>query len=88
MRYFKVTLTIVLLFAGMLSFGQTPDLYPPTVPEPIGFSLYNAVLYILLPLGIIVAFFVYGYSQKKKKQERKERKDKMQDKNSANTNVN
>jgi hypothetical protein len=88
MKYRTFTFTIFLLLTGMLSVAQTPDLYPPTVPEPVGFSLYNAVLYILLPLGIIVAFFVYGYAQKKKKQERNSRKQNQQEKNSNKTHTN
>jgi hypothetical protein len=85
MNYRKLKYTLFLLIAGVMSYAQTPDLYPPTVPEPVGISFYNIVLYVLLPLGIIVAFFVYGYAQKKKKQERKERKDKKQDNTKTHT---
>lgn len=65
-------LTTLMVFAsGMVSTAQSPDLYPPTVPEPVE----NPVLYIVLTLAIIAIYLIYRNSQNKRR-----KKDKQQNK--------
>ena len=62
---------LFLLLAAQPVLGQHPDQYPPPVPEAVNFDLFNLILYILLPLALIIAYFLYQNSQKKKRQQKK-----------------
>ncbi len=63
--YQKLTYSIFFLLAGMVALAQHPDQYPPPVPETIDINLFNIILYIVLPLTLVVAFFWYRNYQKK-----------------------
>ncbi|HKJ78615.1 MAG TPA: hypothetical protein VKA10_03725 [Prolixibacteraceae bacterium] len=68
----KKLVTLLALFLSILqSMAQTPDMYPPPEPEPVDFSLFNIILYIVLPVILIVAYFLYRKSVKKKKMDKK-----------------
>jgi len=72
----KILLNIGFVFLLVqTAFAQTPEHYPPNEPEPIDFSLQNIILYIILPLVLIVAYFLYRKKKlkdaKKKEEEKK-----------------
>lgn len=69
----KITSAILFLLAVIVVSGQAPDHYPPTVPEPVDITPFNLVLYILLPIALIVAFYMYQRSQKKKRRKEQNR---------------
>lgn len=70
MRYTRLLTTILILVSVMATFGQSPDLYPPTVPEPVE----NPVLYIVLTLAVIAIYLIYRNSQNKKRKKDKQNK--------------
>ena len=57
--------------------AQTPDHYPPVDPEPVDFSLFNIILYILLPLLLIGGYLFYRRSRKKAKKKKEEEQSKQ-----------
>ena len=65
---------IIFLLIAVTSFAQTPDFYPPTVPEQIEITLFNIILYVIVPLLIIAAYFLYKKSQKKRRDKKKNEK--------------
>lgn len=54
---------ILLMFVAN---AQTPDMYPPPVPEPVELNIFNVILYILTPVILIVVFIYYRRWLKKK----------------------
>lgn len=46
--------------------AQTPQNYPPPVPEPFEINLFSVLLYIVLPLMIVVAYIWIRKSKRKK----------------------
>ena len=68
----KRILIPVLLFLFAQSYAQTPDMYPPPVPQPVEFTGLNVVLYIVLPLLLIVSFILYRRWIKKKRKKNNE----------------
>jgi hypothetical protein len=62
----KIIGWLSIIFIGSTSSAQSPDMYPPTVPEPVK----NPVLYIALTLAVIAIYFIYRYSQKKKRKKK------------------
>ncbi len=61
----KVATFLILLMAHLFVAGQSPDMYPPPVPKPVDIDIFNIVLYIVLPILIVVAYFAYRNWQKK-----------------------
>ncbi|WP_372933595.1 hypothetical protein [Mariniphaga sediminis] len=74
MIFRKLVVVFSFLVFGIKAYSQSPDMYPPTVPEQVEFDLFNIVLYIILPLAIFATYFGYRYS-KRKKQRKKEEKE-------------
>lgn len=70
----KIKYSIISILLAVKTFAQSPDFYPPTVPEQIEITPFNVVLYVIIPLLIILAYYLYRNSQKKKRQEKKENK--------------
>ncbi len=70
----KIIYGISGLLLSVISYAQSPDMYPPPVPERIDINLFNLILYILLPIGLIIAYLWYQKSQRKKRQNKKEDK--------------
>ena len=66
----KIIGWLSIIFIGSTSSAQSPDMYPPTVPEPVE----NPVLYILLTVAVIAIYFIYRYSQKRKRNKEKDNK--------------
>ena len=62
----KIIFFLTFLLIGMVIFAQAPDFYPPTVPEKIEINIFNIILYIVLPIGLVAVYFWYQRSQKKK----------------------
>lgn len=65
----KLVIALLMLFAGVDALAQTPDMYPPPVPEPIEPTLFNIILYLVLP-ALMIAFYFY-YRRKKRKEKRR-----------------
>lgn len=63
----KLLSGFLLMILVATAYAQAPDHYPPTVPQPVDITLFNLILYIVLPIGLVVAFFWYQRSQKKKR---------------------
>ena len=66
----KIIGWLLIIFIWKTSTAQSPDMYPPTVPEPVE----NPVLYILLTVAVIAIYFIYRYSQKRKRNKEKDNK--------------
>jgi hypothetical protein len=56
---------LVLLLVQLHVTGQTPDMYPRPVPQPVGIDTFNIILYIVVPILIVVAYFAYRNWKKK-----------------------
>lgn len=65
MKQIKSFISLLFIFFVVRLNAQTPDHYPPVEPEPIDFSLFNIILYIVLPLLLIGGYLLYRRSQKK-----------------------
>jgi hypothetical protein len=61
----KVTTLLILVMAHLFVAAQSPDMYPPPVPKPVDIDIFNIILYIVLPILIVVAYFAYKNWQKK-----------------------
>ena len=72
MKQIKSVLSLLLFFLVFRLNAQTPDNYPPVDPEPVDFSLFNIVLYILLPLLLIGGYLLYRRSRKKAEKRKEE----------------
>lgn len=69
--HLRILIIFSLLKMGIQSFAQTPEHYPPPVPQPVEVNLLSIILYVVLPIGIIAAWYFYQRSQKKKFNENK-----------------
>jgi Zn-dependent protease len=63
--HLKVISLLIFLMAHIIVAAQSPDMYPPPVPKPVDIDIFNIVLYIILPILIVVAYFAYKNWQKK-----------------------
>jgi len=70
----KLLSALLMLIAGLPAWAQTPDMYPPPVPEPIEPTLFNIILYAVMPVLIIV-FYIY-YRRKKRKENQNQKPEK------------
>ena len=68
--YRKLLLIIAGIYCTAIVIAQSPDLYPPTVPKAVDVNLFNIILYIVLPVALVAAFFMYQRSQKKKQNQK------------------
>gem|GEM_PF-6938645 len=68
MRLKFTALLIFIMVAQIFVSGQSPDMYPPPVPQPVEVDTLNIILYIVLPALIVVAYFAYKNWQKKQNQ--------------------
>jgi hypothetical protein len=75
----KLIYSLFLLLIMMAALAQTPDHYPPTVPRQVDVSLFNLILYIVLPIGIVAAWFWYQRSLKNKQRKKREERGKGND---------
>jgi predicted tellurium resistance membrane protein TerC len=66
----KIIGWLLFIFIGTTSSAQAPDMYPPTVPEPVE----NPVLYIVITLAVIVIYLIYRYTQNKKRKKKNQNK--------------
>jgi len=76
----KQIISILSLLIFVLVFqlnAQTPDHYPPVDPEPVDFSLFNIILYILLPMLLIGGYLLYRRSRKKAEKKKEEEQSKQ-----------
>lgn len=70
MKYTSLLTTILIFSFGMATLGQSPDMYPPTVPEPVE----NPLLYIGLTIAVIVIYLLFRHSQNKKRKKESQNK--------------
>ena len=66
MIFKKLVVVFSFLASGIKAYSQSPDMYPPTVPEQVEFDLFNIVLYIILPLAIFCHLFWIPLFKKEK----------------------
>jgi heme/copper-type cytochrome/quinol oxidase subunit 2 len=66
MNYRKIVTTLMLIFIWRMMPAQAPDMYPPTVPEPVE----NPVWYIIITVAVIAIYLVYRYSQNQKRKKK------------------
>ena len=64
----KKYLTILSLFFNATLFAQQPEFYPPTGQEPPELTLFNIILYFVMPILVLVFYLVWRKSKKKKKE--------------------
>jgi amino acid transporter len=62
----KILATIFFLFIILATFAQSPEMYPPPVPEPVELTLFNIILYFVSPVALIVFYIFYRRSKRKK----------------------
>ncbi len=62
----KLMTFLALLITALTASGQTPEMYPPPVPEPLELTPLNVILYIVIPV-LLVIFLIY-YRRRKRKQ--------------------
>jgi len=62
----KLLTLLFLLHAIVAAMAQTPEMYPPPVPEPVQLTLFNIILYFVLPIAMIVFYIFYRRSKSKK----------------------
>lgn len=67
---FLITFTLALLSMIGIAVGQSPQMGPHPVPVPVEPSLFNIILYILVPLAAVI--FYYYYRKKKRKERDKQ----------------
>lgn len=75
--YRKIILSTAGLLLTAITYAQAPDMYPPTVPERVDVNPLNIILYIVLPIALVVIFFWYQRSQKKKNRQKLDERDKQ-----------
>ena len=63
MKQRKIFTTLTLLLIWITAFAQAPDMYPPTVPEPVE----KPVLYIAATIAVIATYLIYRYTQNRKR---------------------
>lgn len=68
----KFLTSLFLLFAMVAAMAQTPDMYPPPVPEPVDLTLFNIILYFVIPVAMIVFYIYYRRSKRKKRNKNSE----------------
>lgn len=62
----KVLLTAMLMFLAVyILMAQTPSHYPPPVPEPVVPSLFNIILYVLVPVALLIYLIYYRRKRQK-----------------------
>jgi len=57
---------LTLLIAALTASGQTPEMYPPPVPEPLELTTLNVILYIVIPV-LLVIFLIYYRRRRKRR---------------------
>lgn len=62
----KLMSFLALLIVALTASGQTPEMYPPPVPEPLELTTLNIILYIVIPV-LLVIFLIYYRRRRKKK---------------------
>lgn len=76
--YRKTLHSFLGLLSSTVASAQSPDHYPPTVPETIDFNLFNIILYIILPIALVAVYFWYRRSQEKKYQREKKNREQQE----------
>lgn len=62
----KFLLLLFLLNIFVAALAQTPDGLPNPVPEPVDLTLFNIILYFVLPVLLIIFYIFYRRSKIKK----------------------
>ena len=65
----KLLTSLFLLLTFVAAMAQTPEMYPPPVPEPVDLTLFNIILYFVIPVALIVFYILYRRSKRKKQKE-------------------
>jgi len=63
----KILTLLLFIVLGIKTMAQSPDLYPPTVPEPVE----KPVVYIAITIAVVAIYLFYRYSQNKKRNSNK-----------------
>lgn len=63
---YKSLAMLLWMSTTITSLAQTPDMYPPPVPEPVDKNPLNIALYIVFPVILILIFLWYRNRIKKK----------------------
>jgi heme/copper-type cytochrome/quinol oxidase subunit 2 len=60
---------------SFISFAQTPTHIPRQQPEPVGFfdSVENIVFYVVIPVLIVILYFLWKNQLKKQRKEQEDR---------------
>jgi len=67
----KILASLAGIILMIISYAQTPDMYPPPNPEPIEKTTFNIVLYVVLPIIMVVGYLLYRKSVKKRNEKDK-----------------
>lgn len=66
----KIIGWLSIIFIWATSSAQSPDMYPPTVPDPVE----KPVVYIAVTVAVIAIYLIYRYAQKRKRNKEKDNK--------------
>ena len=65
----KLSVIFFMVLVWQLAWAQAPGVIPYSESEPIEFTPFNIILYIVSPVLIFVIYFIYRNNQKKKRRE-------------------
>lgn len=63
----KTVLYIALFLSTLLTSAQVPYLLPTGETEPLELTLFNVIVYMVLPVLIFIIYFWYRKSKRQKK---------------------
>ncbi len=63
----KLVITMLMLLVGIVAMAQTPTHYPPPVPEPVEPSLFNVILYLVVPALLFIFYIFYRRHKRNKR---------------------
>lgn len=62
----------VIFFTGGIQ-AQSPTNYPPTVPKKVEINLFNIIVYFVLPVLMLIGYFLIRRSARKKESEKRKK---------------
>lgn len=63
----KTILHITFIFSSIIAGAQIPDLIPSGETEPLELTLFNIILYIVIPIAMLLFYIWYRKSKRKGK---------------------
>ncbi|MEZ5107050.1 MAG: hypothetical protein R2757_21270 [Draconibacterium sp.] len=74
MIFRKLKWSLLFILIGNLAIAQAPDVVPYGEPEPLELTLFNIILYIVVPVLLFTTLIVLRLRQRKKENKKQENK--------------